>query len=515
MSPKSKKSFFDINTPQISGMKGMIRMNNELIPNDNNNNNQNYNQLKNSSNFFQSPSIFLKKIPNENLEKLKKENELDKFDMASNLIKIQQLDLNVDSDSSSDDDDNKKNKNKKKEIEKKKEKEKKEKEKKENEEKEKEEKNDEILYENYVYKLSNSNKLLQYFLVVIGKDIYYYKTNTKEELLGMHNLSGCYIKPNGDKLQNGIKLYCFQIIFPTKNRNYYVQSKEIAEEFVLNIKKGIGYLNFFDYYEMLDDIGEGKFGLVKLGVHKSTKERVAIKIIEKASMKDNDAELVKTEIDIMKLCHHPNIVRLLDHFENAEYIFIVMEYLNGGSLTNYIKKSKFTLSEKRILEIIYQIALGLKYLHQYGIVHRDLKPDNIMLSEKEDMNQIKIMDFGLSKIMGPKETVDDGFGTLCYVAPEVLLRIPYNKEIDIWSLGVIFYYITCGILPFDDDSDNEEIIGKKIVFSELKFPKEKWELRDDDFIDLIQKCLTKKPELRIKIDDFINNDIFIKYNLKK
>ena len=83
-SPKSKKSFFDINTPQISGMKGMIRMNNELIPNDNNN--QNYNQLQNSSNFFQSPSIFLKKIPNENLEKLKKENELDKFDMASNLI---------------------------------------------------------------------------------------------------------------------------------------------------------------------------------------------------------------------------------------------------------------------------------------------------------------------------------------------------------------------------------------------------------------------------------------------
>ena len=108
--------------------------------------------------------------------------------------------------------------------------------------------------------------------------------------------------------KKGIKLYFFQKIFPTKYRNYYIQSKEIAEEFVLNIKKGIGYLNFFDYYEMLDDIGEGKFGLVKLGVHKSTKERVAIKIIQKSSMKDNDAELVKTEIDIMKLCHHPNII---------------------------------------------------------------------------------------------------------------------------------------------------------------------------------------------------------------
>ena len=379
----------------------------------------------------------------------------------------------------------------------------------------KEEEKDEILYENYVFKISTSNKLLKYFLVVIGKDIYYYKTNKKEELLGMHNLSGCYIKANGDKLLNGIKLYCFQIIFPTKNRNFYVSSKQIAEDFVINIKKGIGYLNFFDYYEMLDDIGEGKFGLVKLGVHKSTKERVAIKIIEKSSMKDNDAELVKTEIDIMKLCHHPNIVRLLDHFENAEYIFIVMEYLSGGSLSNYLKKNKYNLSDKKIIEIIYQIGLGLKYLHQYGIVHRDLKPDNIMLSEKGDMNQIKIMDFGLSKIMGPKETVDDGFGTLCYVAPEVLLRIPYNNEIDIWSLGVILYFMSSGLLPFDDDSDNEEIIGKKIVFSELKFPKEKWELRDDDFTNLIKICLTKKLELRIKIEDFINDDIFKKHNLKK
>ena len=138
-----------------------------------------------------------------------------------------------------------------------------------------------------------------------------------------------------------------------------------------------------------------------------------------------------------------------------------------------------------------------------------------MLTEKENMNQIKIMDFGLSEIMGPKETVDDGFGTLCYVAPEVLLRIPYNKEIDIWSLGVIFYFMTCGLLPFDDDSDNEEIIGKKIVFSELKFPKEKWELRDEDFIQLIKMCLMKKPEYRIKIEEFLGNEIFEKYGLKK
>ena len=506
LTPDSKKSFIDINTPQMSGMKGMIRMNNELIPNNNENKN-----IQNSKDYFQSPSQFLKKSTLEK-KKLKKQNELDNFDMASNLIKNQQLNLNVDSDSSSDDDEEKKKKQSEKEKkEKKKEKKKEEKKGKKNLKEEQEK--DEILYENWVCKISNSNKLLKYFLVVIGKDIFYYKTASKEELLGMHNLSGCYIKPNGDKLMNGVKLYCFQIIFPTKHRNFYVTSKQIAEDFIINIKKGMGYLNFFDYYEMLDDIGEGKFGLVKLGIHKNTNEKVAIKIIQKSSMKDNDAELVKTEIDIMKLCHHPNIVRLLDHFENAEYIFIVMEYLSGGSLSNFLKVNKFTLSEKKICEIIYQIASGLKYLHQYGIVHRDLKPDNIMLTETEDMNQIKIMDFGLSKIMGPNETVDDGFGTLCYVAPEVLLRIPYNKEIDIWSMGVIFYYMTCGILPFDDNSDNEEIIGKKIVFSECKFPKDKWALRDEGIIELIKMCLKKKIEQRITINEFLDSPLFKKYNL--
>ena len=108
---------------------------------------------------------------------------------------------------------------------------------------------------------------------------------------------------------------------------------------------------------MLDDLGEGIFGSVKLGVEKKTKERVAIKIIKKKKAKPSDIELVRTEIDIMKLCHHPNVVRLLDHFENAEYIFIVMEYIRGGRLTDYMKEKKFNFTEKRVAELIYEIAL--------------------------------------------------------------------------------------------------------------------------------------------------------------
>ena len=499
LNPISKTSFIDNNTPFLSGMKGMIRMNNQIVPNSNNNISNNFDDVvKNSQFVLNSPSRFLKGR-NQN------KSELDDFDMASNLIQMENLNLDIDSDSSSDEEGD--NKKKKKEVQEKKKK--KEEELKQNTEKET------TSYENWVYKISSSNKLIKYFLVVIGKDIYYYKSEKKNELLGMHNLSGCYIKANGDKMINGNKLYCFQIVFPGKHRNYYTSTKQIAEEFVLNLKKGIGYLNFFDFYEMLDDIGEGKFGLVKLGIHKSTQQRVAIKIIKKSQMKDNDAELVKSEIDIMKLCHHPNVVRLLDHFENAEYIFIVMEYLSGGSLKDYFILKKYNFNEKRAAEIMFQLGLGLQYLHQYGVVHRDLKPDNIMMTETENMSQIKIMDFGLSKIMGPEEHVVDGFGTLSFVAPEVLVRTPYNKEVDIWSLGIILYYMLTGLLPFDDDSDNEEIIAKMIVFNECKFPKNAWEGRSDEVIDLIKRCLEKSPEKRINIESYLKHKWFKKFNLGK
>ncbi len=491
----NKSSFNNINnSPLISGINGMIRMNNKLILNENEKKNiiNNKNDVvKNSKKVLNSPSLFFKALNN-------KKNELDNFDIATDLIKKGNLNLDFESNSSSDDEnDNKKNKKNKK--------------KKENKNEEKEE----ILYGNWVYKISSSNKLIKYFLVIINKDIFYYKTDKKEELLGMHNLSGCYIKPNGEKAINGSKLYCFQIIFPSKHRNYYTSTRKIAEEFVLNLKKGIGYLNFFDFYEMVDDIGEGKFGLIKLGLHKSTHQRVAIKIIKKYQMKDNDIELVKSEIDIMKLCHHPNVVRLLDHFENAEYIFIVMEYLSGGSLKNYLNKKRFNFSEKRAAEIIFQIGLGIQYLHQYGIVHRDLKPDNIMLTENENMSQIKIMDFGLSKIMGPKEHVIDGFGTLSFVAPEVLVRTPYNKEVDIWSIGVILFYMLSGILPFDDVSDDEELIAKMIVFNDCEFENNIWKKRSNDVVDLIKKCLVKNPQKRIKIDDFLNHQWFKEFKLGK
>jgi len=454
--------------PAISGFNGMVRYHNRNIPkNEGDENNNDFNNIiKNSDNVYNSPSIYLKRH---------KAKAVTPFSLGSpSPITISQSSKKVIPSMSLNDEGNA------------------------NEPK--------VTYENYIYKVSQNNKLKKYYLVLINKDIFYYKTEDKKEVLGMHNLSGCFVKENGTKKINDKTFYCFTLVFPSKERSFYCNTKEIYDNFNRALKEAFGYLNFFDYYEMLDDLGEGIFGSVKLGVEKKTKERVAIKIIKKNKTKPSDIELVRTEIDVMKLCHHPNVVQLLDHFENAEYIFIVMEYIRGGRLTDYMKEKKYNFTEKRAAEIIYQIALGVKYLHKYGIIHRDLKPDNIMLTEASDKGKIKIMDFGLSKILGKKEKTVDGFGTLTFVSPEVLIRKPYNKEIDIWSIGVILYLLMSGDLPFDDEEDDEQKIAKSIVFNEVEFPQKKFGNKSKEVINLIKKCLTKEPKNRIKIDEIIKSD---------
>ena len=454
--------------PAISGFNGMVRFDNRIIPKNNEEKDEEGDDkdinkvIKNSDLVYNSPSVFLKK------NKAPKKPSLLTLNSPSPAIspltsqkKVAPLSLND---------------------------------------------NEKVTYENYIYKVSTTNKLKKYYLVLINKDIYYYKNEDKKEVVGMHNLSGCFVKDNATKVINDKTYYSFTLVFPSKERSFYCSSKEIYDNFTEKLKGSFGYLNFFDYYEMLDDLGEGIFGSVKLGVEKKTKERVAIKIIKKKKAKPSDMELVRTEIDIMKLCHHPNVVHLLDHFENADYIFIVMEYIRGGRLTDYMKEKKFHFSEKRAAEIIYEIALGVKYLHKYGIIHRDLKPDNIMLTESNDKGHIKIMDFGLSKILGKKEKTSDGFGTLTFVSPEVLIRKPYNKEIDIWSIGVILYLILSGDLPFDDEEDDEEKIAKSIVFNEVEFPSKKFGNKSKEVIELIKRCLTKEPKDRIKIDEIIKSD---------
>jgi len=478
----SGKKVTGVEGPEKSGQKGMIRMANKLIVSNIDNqiisqSNQ-FNKIinpelekliKSSQITFDSPSTFLK--GKKEFVKLSSE-----FNLEESLVKLNNFDLDDDTEYT---------------------------------ENEPAKKN----YENLVYKITEKGNLKSYWLMCQGTDIYYYKDEKKDNLQGMHSLTGCFVKETGERTIDNVKYYSFSIMFPSKVRNYYTKEKHITRDFVNSIMQGSSHQCFFDFYEMRDTIGEGKFGLVKLGIHRKTHEKVAIKIIKKESMTKEDNELVHFEIDIMKLCRHENVVTLLDHFENDEYIFIIMEFLSGGDLGSYLHKCDFKVTEEFASHLVFQIASGLKYLHSFGILHRDLKPENIMLSSKNDKcPRIKIMDFGLSKILGPNERLADGFGTLSFVAPEVLIRQPYNKQIDIWSLGVILYYSLSGTLPFDDENDNEEVIAKMTVFEEVEFPSKIWKTKSLIVIDLIKKTLIKNPDQRITIDGFLNHEWVRKYN---
>lgn len=214
---------------------------------------------------------------------------------------------------------------------------------------------------------------------------------------------------------------------------------------------------------MKETLGKGKYGLVKKANHKKSDKEVAVKIVKKKELSLKDLELLKREIEVLKVCQHPNIIRFYDVFENSDYIYIVMEYLKGGDFFTYLESRNFKISEERAKTIAHNIATAIFYLHSFGIAHRDLKPENILMVDNSDNSNIKLVDFGLSKTFGPGETCTEPFGTLCYVAPEILSQKPYDKSVDNWSLGIIIYLMLSRHLPFDSTDDKE--IGRKTIYN--------------------------------------------------
>ena len=181
-----------------------------------------------------------------------------------------------------------------------------------------------------------------------------------------------------------------------------------------------------------------------------------------------------------------------------------MEYLSGGPLLSYFKEKKYKLKEDRVRDIAHQIATALFYLKSFGIAHRDMKPDNIMMAENTEDSEIKLIDFGLSKIIGPKERSKDPFGTIPYAAPEIILRKPYSHSVDIWSLGVTVFFLLTGFHPFDSH-DQQELL-KKIVRQEPDWDADEWKGVSKEAKDLVKKLLTKDKEKRIEIEGVLEHE---------
>ena len=367
----------------------------------------------------------------------------------------------------------------------------------------------EEITEGYLYKIQE-NKMKKIYFRLICKDLYFYKSKDDKKHKGMHNLSGVYIKDEGTVEINKKKLYCFNIIFPSKERKYYLQDESEYLKWVESIRKVVHYSNINDLYEIKGTIGKGKFGQVRLGIHKESGKQVAIKIINKNYVEGMDYEQIKSEIDILKIAKHPNIIKLYDVFENEKYIYIIMEYCPGGDLFSYIEKRNFKLKEERAAEIIHKLSTAVYFLHQYGIVHRDLKPENILMMDQTDNADIRLIDFGLGKMLGPGEKCDEPFGTFSYVAPEVLQEKPYDYKVDLFAIGVITYLLVAGFLPFDDENSEKEI-ARQTVYDPTPYPKKIWDNISQEAKMFVDNLLSKDPEKRMNLQEVLQHSWLIKF----
>ena len=367
------------------------------------------------------------------------------------------------------------------------------------------------IYENYLNEINSEGKMKTYWVKLIFKDIYFYKTKDSPMYKGMNNLSDVYIKTNDMYEYEGKNYYSFTIIFPKKTKTFYLEKKEDYETWISKLKSSINFTNINETYDIQEQIGKGKFAIVYKGIHKLTGRTVAIKILNKKDMTIIDLELVKTEMDVLKICQHPNIIKLYDIHENEENIYLIMEYCQGSDLFTYIEKRGYKLNEKRACEIIHKLCAAVYYLHSYGIVHRDLKPENIIMTDNTDNADIRLLDFGLSKILGPTEKCSEPFGTISYVAPEVLKQKYYGREVDIWSIGIITYLLLCGCLPFDDEKSEKEIARQTIEDPVPYYPR-LWKKLSEDAKNFVEGCLKKNPLERMNIKDALEHNWIKKFS---
>ncbi|GAB5034263.1 camk camk1 protein kinase [Nannochloropsis oceanica] len=240
-----------------------------------------------------------------------------------------------------------------------------------------------------------------------------------------------------------------------------------------------GGVCFHVKYELKDVIGVGSTSTVYRCVEKRGEGReFACKIIDKRMVESRFRGLLdqfQLEIGVLRaLGGHKNIIHLEDVFETEERIYMVMELMRGGELFDYVVE-KGTLSEEEASELVRCLASAIAYMHSLEIIHRDLKPENLLLTHRAEEGgvegrkaEVKIIDFGLSKILGGA-MAKSFLGTRGYLAPEMLQRQTYSKTIDVWALGVIVFVLLCGCLPFDDDSTalSSESVQAKF---QLRFP---------------------------------------------
>ncbi|KAM6959086.1 serine/threonine-protein kinase SIK3 homolog [Aplochiton taeniatus] len=250
------------------------------------------------------------------------------------------------------------------------------------------------------------------------------------------------------------------------------------------------------YYEIERTIGKGNFAVVKLATHIITKAKVAIKIVDKTQLDDENLKKIFREVQIMKMLRHPHIIRLYQVMETERMIYLVTEYACGGEIFDHLV-AHGRMAEKDALRKFKQIVAAVHFCHCRNIVHRDLKAENLLLDH--NLN-IKIADFGFSNLFSRGQLLKTWCGSPPYAAPELFEGKEYDgPKVDIWSLGVVLYVLVCGALPFDGSTLQN--LRARVLSGKFRIPF----FMSTDCEYLIRHMLVLEPSRRLSMEQICKN----------
>jgi len=282
-----------------------------------------------------------------------------------------------------------------------------------------------------------------------------------------------------------------------KEKTLEEKTKEIENELADSGDEGAAPITVFaEKYTIGEVLGRGAFSVVKEVISKRSGRKYAVKIIDKKNV-GQDMQRLRTEIEILTRVKHPNIINLKEIMEDDDTLFIITELVTGGELFDKIVELG-AYTEADAAELVNKMVSAIDYLHSMNIVHRDLKPENLLLKDANNIAEVKLADFGLSKIISDgvqKQMMQTACGTPGYVAPEVLTADGYDKEVDLWSIGVITYILLCGFPPFYNE--HLPILFESIMKAEYEYPEDYWDEISDTAKNFIDRLLVVDPAKRM------------------
>ena len=280
------------------------------------------------------------------------------------------------------------------------------------------------------------------------------------------------------------------------NYDDWVESLDRFQPYVATISDDV---DLTTKYHICEELGSGQFGVCHRVQEIATERAYVAKFMK---VDGADRVHVRREIDLMRKLQHPKILQLHEVFDHRNEIIMLTEFISGSNLLEKLANAKFELTEQKCIGIVKQVAEALAFIHTMKIGYFDLKPTNVIFVSKR-MNQIKLMDFGQSRLLTPGETIRLAYKTPDFVAPEVVTNDNVSLQTDIWSLGVLVYFMVTGKLPFH--GNNAEETRNNVISSEYDFNIPEMKNVSTECLDFIERCLQREMKPRMNSIDAIQH----------